>query len=385
VLKVEFWGYSDDGDFTDPEIIPKSTRYFPLGLTGIEVDITEKGTRYRCSAVPFNERAFGEPNVIKKPIQMSGETVKSILEDLIKNVNEQVALSDKEGKSVSLGNKHNLYKIKFPSWNDSEGWKDSPDNEIAGKKLVEILKDNALYKMIDPATAEKPTAYKKQGTTQPTPDKQDKEPEAIKYTPGKTVVQFAENMSIHEAITSVIRDSEYSRDILRNVKKNIDNYGMIKYFMVKIEILNLDKCKDIKQLPKELINLKILDCSHTYITCIPSEYTKLEYLNCSYTRVKYIPKELNNLQYLNCIVSQIINIPDTFTKLKYLSLDFDDLYDIPLKLINLESILLNNNKIDEMYDKYYILYLNTKYNIILNKIKKNKKSLLNFLYILKNN
>lgn len=249
VLKVEFWGYSDDGDFTDPEIIPKSTRYFPLGLTGIEVDITEKGTRYRCSAVPFNERAFGEPNVIKKPIQMSGETVKSILEDLIKNVNEQVALSDKEGKSVSLGNKHNTYKIKFPSWNDSEGWKDAPDNEIAGKKLVEILKDNALYKMIDPATAEKPTAYKKQGTTQPTPAKQDNEPEAIKYTPGKTVVQFAENMSIHEAITSVIRDSEYSRDILRNVKENIDKYGMIKYFMVKIEVSNLDAIDETTKKP----------------------------------------------------------------------------------------------------------------------------------------
>ena len=249
VLKLEFWGYPDAGEFPEPEKIPKSERYFPLGLTGIDVDITERGTRYRCTAVPFNERAFGEPNVIKKPIQMSGTSVKDILSDLIKNVNEQVSLSDKDGKKESLGNKHDTYSIKFPSWSETDGWKSSPDNEIAGKKLVEILKDNALYKMIDPATAEKATAYKKQGTAQPTPDQQAKEPEAIKYTPGKTVVQFAENMNIHEAITSVIRDSEYARDILKDVKKNIDEYGMMQYFMVKIEITNLDTINETTKKP----------------------------------------------------------------------------------------------------------------------------------------
>jgi len=240
VLKMEFIGYPDDTDLPTPEQVPKSVRYFPLGLTAIEVDVTEKGTRYRCSAVPYNERAFGEPNVIKKPIQMSGTTVKEILSNLMKNINEQVAISDKDGKSESLGNKHNTYEIKFPSWDDNEGWKATPENEIASTKLGEILKDNALYKMVDPATAEKATAYKKDGQTQPTAEQQAKEPEAVKYTPGKTVIQFAENMNIHEAITSVIRDSEYIRDILKDVKKNIDDYGMIKYFLIKMEVENLD-------------------------------------------------------------------------------------------------------------------------------------------------
>jgi hypothetical protein len=214
VLKMEFIGYPDNTDLPTPEQVPKSVRYFPLGLTAIEVDVTEKGTRYRCSAVPYNERAFGEPNVIKKPIQMSGTTVKEILSNLMKNINEQVAISDKDGKSESLGNKHNTYEIKFPSWDDNEGWKATPENEIASTKLGEILKDNALYKMVDPATAEKATAYKKDGQTQPSAEQQAKEPEAVKYTPGKTVIQFAENMNIHEAITSVIRDSEYIQVIV---------------------------------------------------------------------------------------------------------------------------------------------------------------------------
>ena len=249
LLKMEFWGYHDADEFAEPEKIPKSERYFPIGLTGIDVDITERGTRYRCTAVPFNERAFGEPNVVKKPIQMSGTTVKDILLDLIKNVNEQVALSDKDGKKESLGNKHDTYSIKFPSWTDGEGWKDTPDNKIGTSKLVEILKDNALYKMVDPATAEKATAYKKSGTQQTTADQQAKEPEAVKYTPGKTVVQFAEGMNIHEAISSVIRDSEYSRNILKDVKKNIDDFGMMDYFMVKMEVTNLDVINESTKKP----------------------------------------------------------------------------------------------------------------------------------------
>jgi hypothetical protein len=251
VLKMEFWGYPDNDltSFKDPEKIEKTERFFPIGLTGIEVDISEKGTRYRCTAVPYNERAFGEPNVIKKPIKMSGLTIKEILTDLIKNVNEQVKTSNKEGKVVSLGNKHNTYAIKFPSRDDTVGWKDTPENNIASSKLVEILKDNVLYKMADPATTEKATAYKKDGKAQPSANQQAKEPEAIKYTPGKTVVQFSENMNIHDAITSVIRDSEYCRNILKDVKKNIDEFGMIDYFMVRIETKNLNEMDETTKKP----------------------------------------------------------------------------------------------------------------------------------------
>ena len=266
LLKMEFWGYPDTGDFSEPEKIPKSERYFPIGLTGIEVDITERGTRYKVSAVPYNERAFGEPNVIKSPIKMIGSTVGEILNNLILNVNEQVEMSDKDGKAESLGNNHNIYAIKFPKWSDSTGWNNknaaggkgvdmsgllpmteaaiafaqTGENDIAKAKLVEILKDNALYSMADPGEDRcKATAYKAHGTTQPTAAQQSKEPEAIKYTPGVTVVQFAEKMNIHEAISSVIRDSEYSRNIIKNVKTNIDKYGMINYFMVRMEVENL--------------------------------------------------------------------------------------------------------------------------------------------------
>jgi hypothetical protein len=241
LLKVEFWGYPDDQpvDSAVPELIPKSERYFPIGFTGIEVDITEKGTRYRCSAVPYNERAFGNPNTLKKPIKMAGKTVKSILTNLIDNLNKQVAKSDKEGKDVPENNKHDTYRIKFPTWDDTTGWVDSPENEIGKSDLVEIFKDNVLYKMVDPSSVSKPNAYKSAGSKQPTAETQTKEPESVKYIPGETVIQFNDGTNISDAITAVIRDSKYVRDMLKDVKKHIDQYGMIKYFLIKIETTDL--------------------------------------------------------------------------------------------------------------------------------------------------
>ena len=229
LLKVEFWGYPDDQDVTvsSPVLIPKSERYFPIGFVAVEVDITERGTRYKCSAVPHNERAFGNPNTVKKPIKMEGENISAILTNFMDNLNKQVAKSDKEGKEVAENNNHDTYSIKFPSWSETDGWVDSPSNKIADSKLAEIFKDNALYGMVDPSTVEKPNAYKADGSKQPSPESQAKEPEKVKYTPGKTVVQFAEGMNINDAITAVIRDSMYIRDMLKDVKKNIDQYGML--------------------------------------------------------------------------------------------------------------------------------------------------------------
>jgi hypothetical protein len=250
LLKMEFWGYPDDDvdSFRDPEIIPDSTRYFPIGLTGIDIDITERGTRYRCTAVPINERAFGEPNKIKKPIKMAGSTIKEILTNLMENVNKQVARIDKDGKEETTNN-HNRYFIKFPKWDESSGWSDTEENDIGKSKLLEIFKDNALYAMADPSTVTPANAYKANGSKQPSPDSQAKAPESFKYNPGKTVIQFAEGHNLHDIISAVIRDSEYIRNILKDVKSSIDTYGMVKYFLVKIEVTNQDVIDEVSKKP----------------------------------------------------------------------------------------------------------------------------------------
>jgi len=252
LLKMEFWGYPDVGDFPEPELIKDTERYYVFGLTGVDVDITERGTRYKCTAVPYNERAFGEPNVVKKPIKMVGETVRAILNDFIANINSQVAISDEAGKEGTYKTKHNVYEIKFPVWDEKQGFIDGPPSKIADAKFTEVLKDNKLYAMIDPAAPGSPNAYKVDGAAQPTPAQQAKQPESVKYNPKESSIQFAEGMNINDAITSVIRDSEYVRDILKNIGKrpnNPDQYGMLDYFLIKMEVENLDVIDEVSQKP----------------------------------------------------------------------------------------------------------------------------------------
>jgi hypothetical protein len=243
LLKIEFWGWPDDQDVADskPEKVPNSERYFPFVFNNIEVDITERGTRYRCEGVPTNERAFAQPSKLKKAVKMTGITVKEILENLMKNITDQNTKIDENSKVDATGNKHDRYFVKFPSVT-SAGFDYSRENEISGKKLVEIYKNNVLYDMVDPATTNPPNAYKT--SKSPGPKENSKRPESFKYEPNKTAIQFPENMNVHDIIAAVITDSEYTRNILKSLtgettyRDVVDENGMVNYFLIKIETKN---------------------------------------------------------------------------------------------------------------------------------------------------
>jgi hypothetical protein len=228
LLKIEFWGYPDNDltEFKSPVKIPNSERFFPIGFTNLEVEITEKGTKYACSAVPYNERAFGQPSVLKKPIKMSGVTVKQILDNFIKEFNDQIKQSNKDANAQSKNN--DSYEIVFKERKDGK-WQDAPEHEIAKSKLLELYEDNVLYKFANPSEVK--SAY------QP-----GQKPKTL--NPSSAVVNFQENTSIHDVITAVIRDSKYVRDILSELaeattaKKPMDRYGFIDYFLVRVETKN---------------------------------------------------------------------------------------------------------------------------------------------------
>lgn len=303
LLKMEFWGYPDGIEITNPENIPNSTRYFPIGLTGIEVEITERGTRYRVSAVPYNERAFGQPSVVKKPIKMAGTTVKEILENFIENINKQVKNMDKEGNANSNAGVHDEYVIKFVDWSPSEGFvTPAGTNKIAASKLTELYRDNNLYKLADPATVEKMTGYKQDGKKSPTPNEQAKAPEKIKLEPNKTVIQFAEGMNIHDVITSVIRDSEYVRNILKDVKSQIDEFGMLDYFLVRLEVENQEKINEVSKKPYQRY-IFVVSPYRIHYTRIPSfgsqqiEESKLKKLSLREYNYIYTGKNIDVLNF----------------------------------------------------------------------------------------
>lgn len=232
LLKMEFLGYPDSSDLSAPQIVPKSTRYFPIVLTNLEVTLNETGTRYQCTGVPFNEAAYGNPSQLKKSIKMSGNTVKEILNNLMEGMNKQVIEADESTNKASK--EHDEYKIGFPDWVEGKGWDNGKENKISGAKVTELLKDNSLYKFPDPGSNTK---------SKPTPAQNAKQPESFKLEPGNGTVQFPEGKSLHECIQAIIRDSKYIRNIVEKLSSSeyktvIDEHGMVDYFLVKIEVAN---------------------------------------------------------------------------------------------------------------------------------------------------
>lgn len=243
ILKMEFVGYPDDVQLPEAQIIDKTTRYFIIRFTGIEVEITEKGTRYRCTTIPYHEGVFGQPNRLKSDIKMSGKTVKDILKNFVAELNGQIINDDKSSKPSQNSTKHDEYEIKFANI-DSKGNVDlSKDtNAIAEKDVKALFKDKTLFKFPDPATT--PDITKSAEDTI-------KDPDSVKYVPSKSVVQFPAGSNIHECIAAVIRDSEYVRDMLKTIgqNNNPDEYGMVDYFIVYPEVVNLDTIDTVNKKP----------------------------------------------------------------------------------------------------------------------------------------
>lgn len=248
LLKIEFIGYKDDTDLPIPTPVgEQATRYFPFRFRTIDLDITESGSRYRCTGVPMTDTVLGETvNTLIAPVKITGKTVKDILTDLMKGRTKQQRDGDKDSKTAKDATKSDEWEILFPTVN-SDGTLDfTKDNEIANSPVLELGKDKAVYGFDDPGTTTKPTGYQLDGsgrltgssdprTKNPTPQENAKNPTEFKLVPGENTSQFNSGMNIHECISSLIRDSTYIRNILENISKEKDDKDMIRYFMVRTE------------------------------------------------------------------------------------------------------------------------------------------------------
>lgn len=268
LLKLEFIGYHDSEDLPTPEVLGRqATRYFPFRFKSVDLDISEGGSRYRCTGVPMTDTAFGETvNTLLNPIKITGVTVKEVLKNLMEGRTEQQASADKDSKSSKDSTKSDIYDIVFPTVN-SDGTLDfTKDNEIATAELLELGRDKAVYGFDDPGTTTKPTGYHldpnigagggrggqggptaaqnasqnagagRGGQGGPTAQENAKSPEAYKYVPYEATVQFNSRANLNECIASIIRDSKYVRDLLSDIKKFKDDKDTIPYFLVRTEI-----------------------------------------------------------------------------------------------------------------------------------------------------
>lgn len=235
ILKMEFWGYPDNVDLGTPVKIPKTERYFVFSFKQIEVDITEQGTRYRCTGIPFNEKGFGQPNQLIAPVKMAGESVEAILKNLMQDVTAQAKESAEKAKNSTSIPGYDTYSIKFPIVNSAGGLDKITEgrvNSIASAKIFEVGKESAVYQHLDQGQASSSQSS-----------------ETVRYNPQTPTIQFHEGKNIDECIEQVIRDSRYVRDILETLDKRVDSNGMVPYFLIRLEVTNQDIIDDIKKRP----------------------------------------------------------------------------------------------------------------------------------------
>lgn len=268
VLKLDFLGYPDSQDFTEPTIVPNSSRYFVFKFTKIEVEVTERGTTYKCMAVPFGETALGLPNKLKTPIGMEGKTVKEILTNLMDGLTKQAAKANKESREAgAAANKSDRYFIKFPTRTEN-GMNFDLDNEIANYKLVDLQADQKLYKFDNPGNSNA-NGYTKTSGAKKT------DVETVKYNPvtAASKIHFRENARVDDIISSVIRDSAEIRTKLKNIGKNgnPDQYGFVDYFIIKTEIVNQPENDPVTKKPYQDFIFIVMPYK-VYYTVIPAHY-----------------------------------------------------------------------------------------------------------------
>jgi hypothetical protein len=237
VLKLDFIGYPDDdpGPVSDATTI-NATRYFPIKLTGTEMEVTETGTKYRVSAVPFNESGFANPNVIYTDTSFSGNTVKEVIESLFEGINKSTKERAAKEKSPEAAKIVDEYQVFFPEIPKSgESLKiETVDTEISKAKINEQLRSNAVYKF--PPIEQSPNATPAGGGRGSANDPRRTDAGEIpkRYDPQKNQIQFSANSNIHEIIEAVIRDSLYFEKVLKDVEAAKKGDGMIDYFQVMI-------------------------------------------------------------------------------------------------------------------------------------------------------
>jgi hypothetical protein len=245
LLKIEFIGYTDDevSPSSQTSQVDNSSRYFTIVFSGVEVEVTEKGTKYKCNCVPIEQIAYGQTNRLKEQVKASGTTVKAMLNNFMNNLNEQIVIRDNKAYEGKKAPGHDEYKIKFQSIDSSAGFKDDDNSLIATTKIIKPNKDVKLSGMEAPEKTTKPNNYQLSGQSTQTPQQETANPSSVTFPAnGDPTAIFPENTVIHENIASVIRDSEYVRKLLKDLNDNTsgvkDENDMVNYFLVRVEKTN---------------------------------------------------------------------------------------------------------------------------------------------------
>jgi hypothetical protein len=250
LFKIEFFGYPDIEDITEPSLIESATRYIPFSFTGLDINVDESGSHYTCKAIPYNERAFSEPNQLQDDFKIAGSTVREILSNLEKNLNDSAKETAKQ--IYKDESKHDEYEIIIPYVDETSHKIDYEfsNKQIGDSTVTALWKSSTAYSFANPETIQNAG-----------------ERETIRYDPTESTVSFAKGHDVLDCISSIVRDSDYVADLLRTSKK--DDYGLIDYFMVNAEAVPLDRYDEKGNKPFFKYTFMVLPYKMHYARVIP--------------------------------------------------------------------------------------------------------------------
>jgi len=257
ILLIEFRGYPDGDTITDP-ITLKEKRYIPFKFTNTGVEITEKGTQYKCSAVSWSDTGFGHAGRLPSAIAVTGDTLGDILQNLMNKLNAQL---DKNSEKDNGGDatKHDYYNIRI----------ESPEIEKA--KVVEIDKDITAFAFLDPQTVP--------NGNQNYPDNQGRRNVLNANNSSPQNIQFNTNQNLYEILSNLVVTSTYIRGVIKSLYEtqgaeawSNPETGMVKYFSIKIETEENGR-NEIRNVPLRIYTY-VISPFEIHYTSIP-EFAKL--------------------------------------------------------------------------------------------------------------
>lgn len=119
LLTLEFYGHED---FYNQGIKGEkiTTKHFPLKLTELDMKVSTEGSKYECTAVPWNETAFSQQQAtVKSDIQIKGSTVQEMLQKGEKSLQVTVNKSLREQAKKQKLKVADQILILFPVNSDS--------------------------------------------------------------------------------------------------------------------------------------------------------------------------------------------------------------------------------------------------------------------------
>lgn len=204
LLKIEFFGYDENDKGMK---INEATKYLLIRFRNVDIEITDRGTKYTCEAVAMQDLAMGNISTLKKAVSGEGKKVGEILTSLFDAINNQTKMSDNDSKNIP-SKFHDLFEIRFNNFKELE---DSDIFEFKDINAVSVMPEK--FDLYSNTLSDYGITNVNRGD--------------------KVKISFNQGKKILQCIESVIVDSEYVRNILKNVPKYIDQYGLIPYFIVK--------------------------------------------------------------------------------------------------------------------------------------------------------